>query len=35
VDKLAEMKFPVIVNGITTKDIYTEGPVSLRILIEE
>jgi len=35
VEKLAEMKFPVIVNGITTKDIYTEGPVSLRILIEE
>ncbi|MCL1940518.1 MAG: DUF3084 domain-containing protein [Synergistaceae bacterium] len=35
VEKLAEMNFPVIVNGITTKDIYTEGPVSLRILIEE
>jgi len=35
VEKLAEMKFPVIVNGITTKDIYTEGPISLRILIEE
>jgi len=35
VEKLAEMKSPVIVNGIITKDIYTEGPVSLRILIEE
>lgn len=35
VDKLAEMKYPVIINGIATKDIYTEGPVSIRILIEE
>jgi hypothetical protein len=35
VEKLAEMKYPVIVNGITTKDIYTEGPVSIRIFIEE
>ena len=35
VDKLAEMKSPVIVNGIATKDIYTEGPVSIRIFIEE
>ena len=35
VEKLAEMKSPVIVNGIAIKDIYTEGPVSIRILIEE
>jgi uncharacterized protein (DUF3084 family) len=35
VEKLAEMKTPVIVNAIAVKDIYTEGPVSLRIFIEE
>jgi uncharacterized protein (DUF3084 family) len=35
VDKLAEMKYPVIVNGIAVKDIYTEGPVFIRIFIEE
>ena len=34
VEKLAGLKTPVIVNGIAIKDIYTEGPVSLRILIE-
>jgi len=34
VDRLAGLETPVIVNGIAIKDIYTEGPVSLRILIE-
>jgi uncharacterized protein (DUF3084 family) len=35
VERLAEMKSPVIVNAIAVKDIYTEGPVVLRIFIEE
>lgn len=35
VDKLKEMKLPVIVNGIATREIYTEGPVAIKILIEE
>jgi uncharacterized protein (DUF3084 family) len=35
VERLAEIKTPVIVNAIAVKDIYTEGPVSLRIFIEE
>jgi len=34
VERLAGLETPVIVNGIAIKDIYTEGPVSLRILIE-